>query len=246
MEVDDRQITALIATLEQRDKPALRAAVDQLISLALNSPPLCARLERRLNEGGRRTDWPVAYVLGNLPNPSRPAIDRLFDALDHEEPDIRWAVALLLVRIAKEQKEVMGLLIRLCAAGSLKQKRMALYAIRDLALSDAASLSAFFTALQDSEPTVRVAAAICLKTRMDVDETGKRRLLEAYIHDAEPKVRHTVAITLAALGAPQPDFITALKKNRASEDEQTKKAAIAALELLEKRRSASSGSASGR
>jgi HEAT repeat protein len=248
MEPEDQQIAALIADLDQHDKPTIRTAVDQLIALARNSPPLCERLELRLAEAGHPNYWPVAYILGNLPNPSRLSITRLVDALDHRDPDIRWAIALLLVRIAKENTDIdlISSLIQLCASGSDNQKRMALYAIRDLSLSDAASLTALLNALHDSEPTVRVAAAICLKPRHDVGDAGRNVLLEVYLNDAALKVRHAVAITLASLAAPPAEFVTALRKNSESENEQTKKAAIAALELLEKRRSASSGSASDR
>jgi HEAT repeat protein len=248
MESDDPQTAALIAMLDQHDKQAIRAAVDDLIQRAADSPQLRNTLNHRLIEAEHQNYWPVAYILGNLPNPSSAAIAGLLEALDHRDPDIRWAIALLLVRIAKQSKDraVINSLIQLCAAGSDNQKRMALYAIRDLSLSDAASLTALLTALHDSEPTVRVAAAICLKPRRDVDDAGKHLLLRLYLNDVELKVRHAVAITLATLGAPQADFVLALKENTRSENEQTKKAAIAALALLEKRRSAPAGSASSR
>ena len=248
MELDDPHTAALIADLDRHDKPAIRAAVDSLIERATVSPRLRDTLNQRLTEAGHQNYWPVAYILGNLPNPSRAAITGLLEALDHRDPDIRWAIALLLVRIAKTNKdlEVMNSLIELCAAGSGNQKRMALYAIRDLSLSDPASLGALLAALRDSEPTVRVAAAICLKARQDIDDAGKDLLLGLYLNDVELKVRHAVAITLAALGAPPRDFVLALKANSTSENEQTKKAAIAALELLGKRGSAPAGSASNR
>jgi HEAT repeat protein len=123
---------------------------------------------------------------------------------------------------------------------------MALYCLRDLALSDTASLTALLAALRDHEPTVRVAAAICLKARPDIDDAGKNILLQAYSNDAESRVRHAAAIALANLGSPAAEFLIALRKNSESENEQTKKAAVAALDLLEKRRSAPSGSASDR
>ena len=248
MEADDWQTTALITNLDQHDKPIIRAAVDSLIQRAADSPQLRDTLNQRLTEAGHQNYWPVAYILGNLPNPSSAAIAGLLEALDHRDPDIRWAIALLLVRIAKQNKNlaVINPLIQLCTAGSDNQKRMALYAIRDLSLSDTASLTALLAALHDSEPTVRVAAAICLKPRQDVDDAGKNLLLGLYLNDVELKVRHAVAITLAALGAPAADFVLALKENTRSENEQTRKAAIAALELLEKRRSAPAGSASDR
>ena len=69
---------------------------------------------------------------------------------------------------------------------------------------------------------------------------------ETYSSDAESRVRHAAAIALANLGSPAVEFVTALKKNSESENQQTKKAAVAALELLEKIRSAPAGSASDR
>jgi hypothetical protein len=246
MEIDSDQTAALIAKLDHDDKPTIRAAVDALILLAAGSPELCSVLNRRLAEAGHKHYWPVAYVLGNLPQPSRAVITGLLNALDHREPDIRWAVSLLLARIAKDNPDLINLLIQLCATGSDNQKRMALYCLRDLALSDTASLTALLAALRDHEPTVRVAAAICLKARPDIDDAGKNILMQAYSNDAESRVRHAAAIALANLGSPAAEFLIALKKNSESENEQTKKAAVAALELLKKRRSAPSGSASDR
>jgi hypothetical protein len=245
MEPGDPHTAALIADLDRHDKPALRAAVEKLIFLAGKLPHLREVLNRRLAETGH---WPLAYVLGHLPHPSPAALQTLLNALDHGEPDIRWAIALLLGRIARENNaaDLINALTHLCATGTINQRRMALYVIRDLSLTDAASLTALLTALRDLEPSVRVAAAISLKPRSDIGDDGKNLLLEAYLHDAEPRVRHTAAITLAGLGAPQPEFVAALIKNRESKDAQTKKAAIAALELLEKRRSASPDRANDR
>lgn len=246
MESIDPQTAALIADLDHPDKPTIRAAVDALIARAAMSPQIRDLLNRRLAEAGHRHYWPVAYILGNLPQPSAAAMASLLEALGHREPDIRWAVALLLVRNAKQNAELVRSLIQLCATGSDNQKRMALYCLRDLTLSDSASLTALFAALRDNEPTVRVAAAICLKARPDIDDAGKNILFQAYSNDKESRVRHAAAITLANLGAPAAEFLLALRKNSASADEQTRKAALAALEVLQKRRPAPSGSASDR
>jgi hypothetical protein len=246
MTIDDAHVAALIADLDHPDKPTIRAAVDALIALAVDSPQLRDLLERRLGEADHRNYWPVAYVLGNLPEPSPAAILGLLAALDHREPDIRWAISLLLARIAKDNGNLIAALMHLCASGSDNQKRMALYCLRDLALSDHASATAMLDALRDPESSVRVAAAICLKSRADVDLQGKQVLLDIYLNDVELKVRHAVAIALATLGEPTSEFVAALQKNSRIDNEQTRKAALAALELLEKRRPASDGGASSR
>jgi hypothetical protein len=243
---DDVQIANLIADLDHPDKPTIRAAVDALISLATGSPACQQILHQRLIESGHRNYWPAAYVLGHLPYPSRVVIQNLIEALDHREPDIRWAIALLLVRIAKTNGELTNLLIDLCTTGTANQKRMALYSIRDLALSDTKSLAALLEALRDADPSVRVSAAICLKPRPDLNDTGRAALLQVYLKDTELKVRNTAAIALANLGSPAPEFLLALRKASESDNDQVRKAAVAALELLDKRRSASSGSSRDR
>jgi HEAT repeat protein len=246
MDLADDRTAALIADLDQPDKPAIRAAVDALIALAADSPGLRERLQRRLFEAGHRNYWPVAYILGSLPNPSRAVALGLLEALDHREPDIRWAVSLLLARVAKDNPDLVASLIRLCASGSDNQKRMALYCLRDLALSDLSSAAAMLDALADPEPSVRVAAAICLKSRSELTAAGKKTLLDIYLSDPESKVRHAAAVALATLGDPTAEFVAALERNTRIEDEQVKKAANAALELLKKRRPASSGGQSDR
>ena len=246
MNKNDSEIAALIADLDHPDKPTIRVAVDALISLASASPDFQSILHQRLTESGHRNYWPAAYVLGHLPRPSTVVIQTLIEALDHREPDIRWAIALLLVRIAKTENELLNVLVALCATGTTNQKRMALYCIRDLALSDSMSLAALLEALRDADPTVRVAAAICLKLRPDLDDAGKTRLLKVYLKDEELKVRNTAAVALAHFGSPSAEFLAALNTASESANDQTKRAALAALELLEKRRSASSGSSRDR
>jgi HEAT repeat protein len=246
MEITDGQIAALIADLDHPDKPTIRAAVDTLIPLANKSLALRNILDERLTERGHKNYWPVAYVLGHLNEPSPACIAGLIDALDHSQPDIRWAMALLLVRIANEKNAVVESLVELCAKGTGNQKRMALYCVRDLALSDPVSLAALLTALGDGDPTVRVAAAICLKPRPDIANSGRQLLLKIYVTDPDPRVRHAAAITLANLGTPSAEFLSALTKSAESDDRQTKKAALAAFELIKKTRSASSDRRSGR
>jgi HEAT repeat protein len=237
METD--QLTALIADLDHPDKPTIRAAVDQLIGLAKESSQVRTALEERLNELGHRNYWPVAYVLGHLPEPSGATMRNLLDTLDHREPDIRWAVVLLLVRIAKTESSAVNLLIELCQSGTANQKRMAIYGLRDLILNDVASLQALLSSLSDSDPTVRVAAATSLKNRTDDNERVRAALLQSYLLDVDIKVRSAAAVTLANIGLPSEEFLRALKDASESDNSQSKKAAAVALALLEKREPAS-------
>jgi len=232
METD--RLTALIADLDHPDKPTIRAAVDQLIGLARESAQVRAALDERLDELGHRNYWPVAYVLGHLPQPSGATIRNLLDTLDHREPDIRWAIVLLLVRIAKSENSIINLLIEVCESGTSNQKRMAIYGLRDLALGDPASLQALLCSLSDSDPTVRVAAATSLKNRTDGNERVRDALLQSYLLDADIKVRSAAAVTLANIGSPSEEFLRALKEASESDNSHARKAAVVALILLEK------------
>jgi HEAT repeat protein len=240
METD--RLAAIIADLDHPDKPTIRAAVDQLIKLARESPQVRTSLDLRLNEYGHCNYWPVAYILGQLPEPSGAAIRNLLDALDHREPDIRWACSLLLAKIAQRETAVIELLIELCRNGTTNQKRMALYCLRDLALSDPASLEAMLSSLSDADATVRVAAVTSLKNRTDGTDRVRAALLQNYLTDADIKVRNAAAVTLAQIGSPSEEFLIALRQATQNDNRQARKAAAIALELLERRGPASIGS----
>ena len=234
MEIDSSEIAALFADLDHPDKPAIRAAVDKLIAHAGDCEPIRQNLAQRLIEPGHKNYWPVAYILGHFPKPSGSALRALLDALDHGEPDIRWAIALLLTRIAKSESAVVPSLIELNDSGTANQRRMAIYCLRDLALGDPNSLAALVKSLRDLDPTVRVAAVTSLKSRTDADAMVRQRLIDVYLTDADSRVRHAAAITLASYGSASEEFITALKAASATGDPQTKKAAEAALKMLQK------------
>jgi HEAT repeat protein len=239
---DDEGIRALIDDLESSDKPVIRAAVDALISLAANSAALQSTLGGLLLDTRRKNRWPAAYVLAHLPQPSYDTIRILLDGLDHPEPDIRWAIALLLVRLGKTDQRIVDSLMELCRKGSSAQKRMAVYCVRNLNLNDENSLGILLALLHDADPTVRVAAVTSLKDRSQMDSAARQKLVRAFSDDPDLRVRNAAAITLAQLGSPSDEFLEALTKAYEGENAQLKKAALAAFALLKNKRSAPTGS----
>src|SRR4029077_450972 len=101
MDRGDQKIAALIADLEKSDKPTLRKAVDALVQMVADAPQIGTTLSELLNDPSRKNRWPIAYVLASLPSPPQSSIHVLIETLDHRDPDIRWAVALVLIRLAK-------------------------------------------------------------------------------------------------------------------------------------------------
>lgn len=242
MDRGDNKIATLMADLEKLDKPTLRKAVDALISVAADDPRIATTLSELLNNPGRKNRWPIAYILASLPSPNQSSIQVLTETLDHRDPDIRWAVALILIRLAKTDRQVLKLLIELAAKGTANQRRMAIYSLRDVGLSDNESVQTLLNSLYDPDPMVRVATVTSLKTHSGLSERGKSELLELFLRDSDPRVRNTVVVTLAYLGTPSEEFLSELTKATASENSQLKKAATAAFSILKKRRSAPSGS----
>ena len=234
--MDENKTTTLLADLDSSDKPTLRAAVDELIKRAVAAPDVVAELNRLLDDSRGPYRWPTAYVLAHLPHPSTRVFAVLLNTLDLPDPDIRWAVMLLLVRLAKTDGRIIRLLFELRKTGTPTQRRMALYCIRDLHLPDAASLEELLDSLRDSDPTVRVAAVTSLKGRKDIDAYARKKLCEVFVEDPELKVRNAAAVTLAQLGSPSEEFLAALKKAAHSEHAQLKKASAAAFAILQKRK----------
>lgn len=240
MNRDEGKRAALIAGLADSQKPKIRAAVDALIASAGSDPGVRTALEQVLENAEPKNPWALAYVLGHLPEPSEATIHALLTALDHQDADIRWAVALLLIRLAKTESGVINLLLELSRSGTANQKRMAVYCIRDLQLQEPASLEALLAASGDSEPAVRVAAVTSLKMRDDAGLKARKRLLELFLTDTDVRVCNAAAITLAQLGSPSEDFVAALRAAEKSDDAALKKAVSAALRLLKIERPASS------
>ena len=242
MDRGDDKIAPLMADLEKLDKPTLRKAVDALIPIAADDPQIATTLSELLNNPGRKNRWPIAYILASLPLPTQSSIQVLTETLDHRDPDIRWAVALILIRLAKTDRQVLKLIIELASKGTATQRRMAIYSLRDVGLTDGESVQMLMDALHDPDPMVRVAAVTSLKMHSELSERGKSELLELFLRDSDPRVRNTVVVTLAYLGTPSEEFLSELTKATASENSQLKKAATAAFSILKKRRSAPSGS----
>ena len=237
--MSDTSHVELIEALSSSDKPTVRAAVDALIPLLAGSAGLKETLNALLLNAQRKNRWAVAYVLAHLPQPPSKTIEILLDGLGHRDPEIRWAIGLLLVRLAKTENKIVQSLSELCATGSSAQKRMALYCLRDLNLNDKASLQVLLASLRDSDATVRVAATIGLRTRFDFDVNDRKILLQVFLDDPDSRVRNAAALTLSQWGSPSEEVLTALKKASEGDNPQLKKAAASALAILENKKARS-------
>ena len=236
MPEEPEKIAALIKSLNHRDKKVIRQAADGLISMAGAMPQVVESLRAVLEKSPVEKRWPIAYVLAHVSPLSTPCLDVLMDALDIGDPDIRWAVALLLVRLAKKSAPgVITHLVDLVKSGRPTQRRMAVYCLRDIGAQDPLSRQALLDALSDPDPLVRVATVTSLKALPEIGRDALGRLLQLVSKDADSRVRASAAFALAHLGAPTDEVLQTLKDASRSPDPNLIKAARAALALLEKR-----------
>jgi HEAT repeat protein len=235
MDEESVKLDLLIQALDQPDKKAVREAVEALIPMAKGVRNVAARLCAALDAAPAEKRWPVAYVLAHLSPLSTPCVDALKGALGLSDPDIRWAVALLLVRLAKKpEPAVAAHLINLLHSGSPTQRRMAVYCLRDIGAQDLLG-AALQHALADSDPLVRVAAVTSLKAFPGIGRAATDQLLRLVSEDLDSRVRASAALALARVGAPGEKILATLDDAVHSADAKLAKAARAALQILEKR-----------
>ncbi|MGH7770007.1 MAG: HEAT repeat domain-containing protein [Candidatus Binatia bacterium] len=230
------RLDAFFASLQQADKKALRRDVEALIAVARDAPEVAVKLRDALDRVPAEKRWPIAYVLAHISPLSPPCLEALKSALQTSDPDIRWAVALLLVDLEKKPNSgVAAHLIDLIDKGNPAQRRMAVYCLRDIHADDPTHGHAVQNALEDLDPLVRIAALTSLKAFPMIGGSATDRLLELVATDADSRVRSSAAIALAHLAAPTEKVFRALNDAARSSDIKLAKAARAALALLENR-----------
>jgi len=230
------QIARLIRALDHPDKKTIRQAVDALVALAPDAPEICGEVAAAMARAPAEKRWPMAYVLAQIAPPSDACFDALECGLDAPDPDIRWAVVVLLVRVAERHGDkTVERLVSLLKSGTATQRRMAVYALRDIATKDAPSQQAVRGALGDPEPLVRVAALTSLKIFPKVARDALAELLRMLESDPDARVRAADALALAHSGAPTEEIAPALQRAAESGDGIVAKAARAGLEVLKRR-----------
>jgi HEAT repeat protein len=232
---ESEDVALLIRFLDHCDKAVVRPAVESLIALGPHRPEIKESLTRLLQDPRRKKLWPIAYTLAQLSAPSSRCFDVLIQGLGSEDQDIRWATILLLTRLGKKDERITPLLLELLKIGTATQRRLAVYCLRDMGMEDETVLERVIQTLRDPDPLVRVAAVTSLKFSAEVGKEGLDLLLHLFSKDPDSRVRCSAAITLAQLGAPTEQIRDALRDACTSMDPRLKKAASAAMELLQKK-----------
>jgi HEAT repeat protein len=240
MDEESDKIAALVESLDRRDKKEMRRAAEALIAYGKTAPRLADKLHALMEKTPAEMRWPIAYVAAQIAPPTTACLDALKTALDVADPDIRWAIAVLLADLGKKSSAgVAGALAELVRSGSATQRRMAIYCLRDIGAPDAPAPAAIRGALGDDDPLVRVAAVTSLKTFPEIAGAHPDELLRL-LSDRDSRVRASAALALAHVDPPSAQIRKALEDAGRGDDPKLAKAARAALALLKEKGPASS------
>lgn len=182
-------VEPLVAALGDPERAVARAAREALIALARRSDgvvPLLRAALRPTRTGDRAGDAAraardqrihAALTLARLEPPEPGLLPALVDALGARDGDIRWAAARGLVDMGRLHPEIVGVLIGLVrSAGDPSARRMAGFALRELAPDLPAAAQALLAATHDDDRDVRRAAVTALAGLLDPPAAVAERL----------------------------------------------------------------------
>jgi HEAT repeat protein len=178
-------VEPLIPALGDPDRSVARAARDALIALARRSDgvvPLLRAAVRRARHGDAARDARVqrihaALTLARLEPPEPGLLPALVDGLSARDGDVRWEAARVLVDMGRLHSEVVGVLVGLVrSAGDPSARRMASFALRELAPDLPQAAQALLAATHDDDRDVRRAAVTALAGLLDPPAEVAERL----------------------------------------------------------------------
>jgi HEAT repeat protein len=164
----------LVAALGDPERSVARAAADALVALARGADGVPSLLRAALRRGSApgaaadphapaRRRVQAALALARLEPPEPGLLPALVDALGARDGDLRWAAARVLVDMGRLHPQLLGVLIGLVrGADDAAARRMAAFALRELAPDHPETARALLEATGDDDRHVRRAAVTAL------------------------------------------------------------------------------------
>jgi hypothetical protein len=236
---------ALVRALGDPERAVARAASDALAAVARRDRAVLALVRRALDDPGPARRFAALETLARLEPPAAKWLPILVEALASDEGEVRWSAARLLVAAGRLLGEVLPLLLGLVRSDDRPcVRRMASFALRELAPELPAAAGALVAASRDPAPAVRRAALTALAALVDPPPEVAARLAEAVRTDGDPIARRLAAFALGELAAgdpgrlPGPVLEVLREAGRAADDPELRRAAGESLERLGVGRSA--------
>ena len=193
--------SALLARLASPDRAEQRRACDEALSRLGGEPELHEMLRDALREASPGARFAAAWVLFHAERPTLRLLPALLDALELADGDVRWQAVQMLAALGRLHGEVLPVLLAVArGAGSPLRRRMALYALRELAPEREETAAVLLGALDDGDGAVRRAALSCFAKLSDPPLALAERALElARGADPDPRMARIAAVILPDL-----------------------------------------------
>jgi HEAT repeat protein len=198
-------VDALAGALGDPVKAVVRAASDALVAIGRRSGGVEEALRRALRSDEPARRWGAAFTSARLDPPGPRLLPVLVEALASGDGDVRWASARLLVEAGRVHGEVLPLLVGLARTGeSALVRRMATFALRELAPDRVEAAEVLLAAARDPDLHVRRAATTAMASLLDPPRAVVAHLLGALRDDPDAATRRLAALALGEIGAGRP------------------------------------------
>jgi HEAT repeat protein len=196
---------ALAARLGDPVKAVVRAASDALVAIGRRSGGVSEALRRALGSAEPAQRFGAAFTAARLDPPGPRLLPALVEALASSDGDVRWSAARLLVEAGRVHGEVLPLLVGLARAGeNAVVRRMATFALRELAPERPEAAEVLMLAASDSDLHVRRAATTAMASLQGPPARVAQHLLAALRSDSDAATRRLAALALGEIGAAFP------------------------------------------
>ncbi|MEE9281101.1 MAG: HEAT repeat domain-containing protein [Myxococcota bacterium] len=228
---------ALLDRLGSADRGEQRLACDRLAERLADSPELRDALLTRLRDGSRLERFAAAFVLFATERPTLRLLPALLDALEIADGDIRWQATHMLTTLGRMQAEVLPVVLHEArSAQNPVRRRMALYALRELAPERPETAQTCQAALDDPTDEVRRAALTCFGKLSGAARPALDRVLAIARGDPDPRMRGLAAVALSHLVTLHPEARPAVSEairelSRSADPGLARAAGVAAARL---------------
>ena len=223
------ELDALRGCLGDPRKLIQRRAAETLASLAARGVDVANLLRTTLQGGELNRRWGAAYALSLSGGLTLAALPTLLEVMGLDDGDLRWAASELIKQLATADRGAVVAAVIGAARAPGAQRKMALYCLRDLAVSEASDVA--LDALADANLETRLAAlALLAKVHGNADSAAAR--IAALIDDPDPRMQRTAAATLGDLGVRSSAVLEVLQRAHARDDPSLRRAAARSLKTL--------------
>ena len=203
----------LLRRLGSPDRGVQRQACDEAAARLREDPDLRSLLHDQLQGSNLRARFATAYVLCHAERPSLRVLPALLEALGLDDGDLRWSAVRMLVGLGHLHGEVFPVLLHKAQTSTEPlRRRMALYALRELAPDQPQTQEAFLAALADADPEIRRAALSSLAKLHEPTSACLERVLRIARNDPDPRLRRVAAVVLPDVAIPHPDSLSVVRE----------------------------------